>query len=205
MEKRTKTIFWSVWLGMLFLLFILSGCIGQEEGGGCPADLVLNEEFGVCCPPDSEYNPDTKTCDLLDTDICPEGYYLDDNNLCQILSDEVVCPEGYTFDPAAGVCISAIETTTTKLTEPYTYTPSPNLPIYTPKCDADQYEDVFGQCWDTIIVITTNGETITSTRDRTSIDIKFDLGSQQIMGVPLYTVVGAIAAVGLGFFLRKKK
>lgn len=221
MEKKQKVLFWSVWTGMLFFLFILSGCIGQTEdtGGTCPDGLVLNKEFGVCCPVDSEYNPDLQICEVIDTTVCPEGHYLDDNDVCQLIPIEVVCPEMYWFDPAAGVCIAdqttqTVEPTVTlthvqppiTITTTFTpFTPDPNLPVYTPACEPEQYEDIWGNCIDPVVTITTNGETITSTRDMNRIDIKFGIGSEGIFGIPLYLILAAVVAIGLGLMLRKKK
>jgi hypothetical protein len=128
MQKRMKDLFWAGLV--IFPLLLVSGCVGQQEDGTCPDDLVIDETYGVCCPPDSVYNPNTSQCEIIEgKDVCPDGYYLDDNNVCQVIPISVVCPDGYAFDPAAGVCVGERFTGTAIVTPPIQYT---TPPLYTP-------------------------------------------------------------------------
>ncbi len=55
------------------------------------------------------------------------------------------------------------------------YTPSPDIPPYTPACPPGQYEDIWGNCYDP------------SKAD--DIDIKFDLSQEGLFGVSWLTII----------------
>ena len=82
-------------------------------------------------------------------------------------------------DPLITTTTPPITTTSYTYTPPIVttpgYTPSPNLPVYTPACPEDQYEDIWGNCYDP--------------NRADDIDVKFDLSAEGIFGLSWLTII----------------
>ena len=75
------------------------------------------------------------------------------------------------------------------------------IPDETPDgCPEGWYEDVWGTCINPVVIQTTNGQPVTTTKDMTRIDIKFGLADDGIIsGVPNILII--VLAIGLAVFI----